>query len=62
MISIAMYYIVAYRESGPASRCPIPFTDLEAAKFCAEIALHNFGPDYTIAVEEDDEDGSEPQL
>ena len=53
MISIAMYYIVAYRESGPASRCPIPFTDLEAAKFCAEIALHHFGPDYTIAVEED---------
>jgi hypothetical protein len=53
------YRIVAFRESGPSSRCPIPFTDLEAAIFCAEIALLHFGPDYTMAIEETFEDGSE---
>ena len=56
-----MYYIVAYRESGPISQSRIPFKDLEAAKFCAEMAAYHFGPDYTVIVEGDD-DGPEPQL
>ena len=56
-----MYYIIAYRESGPVSECPIPFRDLEAAKFCADITAFHFGPGWTIAVEEY-EDGTESQL
>ena len=61
MISNTMYYIIAYRESGPISECPIEFEKLEDAKFCAELAAQHFGPDYTVAVEEDS-DGPEPQL
>jgi hypothetical protein len=53
------YRIVAFRESGSSSRCPIRFTDLEAAIFCAEISLLHFGPEYTVAIEETFEDGSE---
>ena len=56
-----MYYIVAYRESGEVTECPIPFPNLESATFCAQIALHHFGPDYTIIVEGDD-DGAKSQL
>lgn len=56
-----MYYIVAYRESGEVSKCPIPFPDLESARFCAVIALHHFGPDFTILIEGDN-DGAEPEL
>ena len=50
-----VYRIVAFRESGPVSECPIPFTDFEAAKFCAEISLHHFGEGWTVAVEEVEE-------
>ena len=57
MISNTMYYIIAYRESGPISQCPTPFPTLELARECAELAALHFGPDYTVAVEEgDDED------
>jgi len=52
---MTMYYLVAYRESGDVAECPIPFPSLEAARFCADIAAHHFGPDYTVIVEEDDE-------
>jgi hypothetical protein len=57
------YYIVAYRESGGVSECPIPFPTLEAARFCATLAAFHFGPDYTILVEEEEgssEDVIEP--
>ena len=56
-----MYYIVAYRESGSASQCPIPFPDFESAAFCAGIAAFHFGPEFRVTVEED-EDGSEQEL
>jgi hypothetical protein len=52
---MTMYYLVAYRESGAVAECPIPFPTLEAAMFCADLAAYHFGPDYTVAVEEDDE-------
>jgi hypothetical protein len=58
---MACYRIVAFRESGQVSQCPIKFQDLEAAKFCAEIALLHFGDGWTILVEEN-KDGAEPEL
>jgi hypothetical protein len=56
-----MYYIVAYRESGKVSQCPIMFPDLESAEYCAAIAAFHFGDGWTIIVEGDD-DGTEPEL
>jgi hypothetical protein len=52
------YRIVAFRESGPVSQCPIRFDNLEAAKFCAEISILHFGEGWTVLVEEQ-EDGAE---
>jgi hypothetical protein len=58
---MSCYRIVAFRESGQVSQCPIPFDSLEAAKFCAEIAILHFGEGWTILVEEQ-EDGTKSQL
>jgi hypothetical protein len=58
---MACYRIVAFRESGPVSQCPIKFNDFEAAKFCAELSLYHFGDGWTVLVEEND-DGAEQKL
>ena len=55
---MGLYRLTCYRESGFVSECPTRFSDLEAAKLSAELALLHFGKDYVIIIEEDD-DGSE---
>jgi hypothetical protein len=58
---MASWQLTAYRESGLVSVCPIRFTDFEAAKLSAELAMLHFGSDFTIMIEEND-DGAEQKL
>lgn len=55
---MGLYRLVAYRESGFVSECPTKFSNLEAAKMSAELALLHFGKDFVILIEDDD-DGPE---